>query len=111
MKPIEIKNAIINTTYLGIDDHGIMTCFLHLDYGASGQSFGGYFLDEYNKVQKQRVGIAFGMNFIISILKTLNITSWEMLKGKHIRVKASFEKIHAIGHILEDKWFYPEDIL
>ena len=38
----EIKNAIITGTYLGIEDHGILTFWLYLDYGGSGQGFGGY---------------------------------------------------------------------
>ena len=41
----EIKNAIITGTYLGIEDHGILTFWLYLDYGGSGQGFGGYQLD------------------------------------------------------------------
>ena len=38
---IEIRNAIIKSTMLGTKDHGIMTCYLYLDYGGEGQAFGG----------------------------------------------------------------------
>ena len=43
MKPQgEIRNAVIQSTMLGYEDHGILTCFLHLDYSGAGQGFGGY---------------------------------------------------------------------
>ena len=37
----ETKNAQIESTMLGFEDHGIFTCFLNLDYGSSAQGFGG----------------------------------------------------------------------
>ena len=33
---MEIKNAKIESTMLGTEDHGIMTCYLYLDYGDKG---------------------------------------------------------------------------
>jgi hypothetical protein len=94
---MEIRNAKIAGTTLGFEDHGIFTCFLHLEYGSGniGQSFGGYFLESHPKM-------------IQSILKTVGVNSWENLKGKYIR--AEFDNIHVerIGHITEDKWYNPK---
>jgi len=104
---MEIKNARIESVSLGYEDHGILTCMLHLDYGGSGQGFGGYVLDYYNKDIEERVGTAYGMEFIILILKTVGVEKWEDLVGKNIRVKAEDTKIIAIGHILKDNWFEP----
>lgn len=104
MDKIETKNATITGTLLGYEDHGILTFFLYLDYGGSGQGAGGYSLDEYDKVLKKRVGAKEGLDLIIEILNVVGVRSWEELKGKHIRVKASFVKVYAIGNLLHDKW-------
>jgi len=105
----KIRNAVIVDTFLGIEDHGIMTCWITLDYGGgSRQGFGGFILDTFDKLQDRRVGTSFGMSFIMRILEMVGVTRWEDLKGKHVRAKVTYEKIHAIGHIVEDKWFEPD---
>ena len=91
----EIKNAKIESTFLGYEDHGIFTCFIHLDYGGTSQQFGGY---------------SIGVKFLIAVLKTLEVESWENLKGQHIRVEATHDKVHKIGHLLKDKWFDPKEL-
>ena len=105
---MEAKNAKIDSTMLGREDHGIMTCMLFVNYGGACQGFGGYTLDGYDKGLEKRVGSAYGMEFIIRVLETVGVTRWEELPGKHLRVKADHGKIHSIGNIIEDKWFAPE---
>lgn len=93
----EIKNAIIESTTLGFEGHGILTCFLQLNYSGSGQGFGGYAL-----------GGEYTTTVIKGILNTVGVESWENLKGKHVRVKRESDwngKILEIGHFMEDKWF------
>lgn len=96
---IETKNAVIEKTMLGYEDHGIFTYMLTLDYGGSGQGFGG---------------ICMGGNYtdahIQKILKTLKLEKWEDLRGTKIRAKSSYGKVHSIGHFLEDRWFTPEEL-
>ena len=104
----EIKNAIVESTQLGYEDHGILTCMLMLNYDGSGQGFGGYGLDEYDKDTEKRRGTAYGLAFIMKILGVLEVSNWESVKGKHIRVDADNGKVYGIGNILKDKWFYPE---
>jgi hypothetical protein len=106
----EIKNAVIESTMLGYEDHGILTCFITVNYGGAGQGFGGYALDEWNKQLGCREGTAYGMDFIVKTLEAVECDSWEKLKGKHVRVKSEHSKIHAIGHILKDKWFSPDEL-
>jgi hypothetical protein len=98
---METKNAKIKSTHLGLEGHNIFTCLLNLDYGGSCQGFGGHSLkfDQY------------GIEYLNRILKTIGVRSWEELPGKMIRVKADNCKVHAIGHIIEDRWFNPEDDL
>lgn len=113
MSNIETKNAVIESTTLGYEGHGIFSAYLQLSYGGSGQSFGGYAMDEYVGVRGERgarIGTAYGMDFIIAVMKTVGVESWEDLKGKHIRVTASSDKVHSIGHFLEDRWFDPSTL-
>lgn len=108
---MEIKNAIIENTSLGTEGHGIMTIWLHLNYGGSGQGFGGYSLDDYDEKKEKRIGTAYGCEFIKRILEVVGVEKWEDLKGKHIRVKATLGKVLSIGNIVEDKWFNPEELV
>ena len=102
----EIKNAVINDTFLGYEDHGIMTFYLSLNYSYnSGQSFGGYALDTHtDKHGFRRIGTAFGLTAIIKVLKVVGVEKWEDLKGKSIRVEMNSNKIKRIGNYLEDEW-------
>jgi len=104
----EIKNAKITKTTLGHEDHGILTFYIHLDYGGSGQGFGGYALDSPIKINgkfSHREGTKYGMVLVKKILDTLKIKRWEDLVGQNIRVKADFSDISAISHFLDDTWF------
>lgn len=101
---MEIKNAQIKSTTLGIEDHGIMTFYLHLDYGGSGQGAGGYSLDEWSEIEKKRIGAPSGCELIRSILEIIGVEKWEDLPGQYIRVKADYGKVYAIGNMLNDNW-------
>jgi hypothetical protein len=96
----EIKNANIENTSLGFEGHGIMTCWLHLGYGGSGQGFGGYDLRDGKYLAKH----------IERILQIVGVEKWEDLRGKYIRVEAEMNKVHRIGNLLTDQWFDPTEI-
>lgn len=95
---METRNAIIRNAFLGIEDHGITTAILQCDSGVWSQGFGFHNLNFP----------AYGIKYIERILNTVGVTSWAELEDKPIRVKATRTQIHAIGHIIEDKWFEPE---
>ena len=111
---MNISNALIETTMLGIEDHGILTTMLHLDLQDGGcQGFGGYSLDDWDAAKNRRVGTAFGTEFILRTLDTVGVGSWKDLPGKNIRIKKEGgfgSHIVAIGHIMEDKWFDPKEL-
>ena len=111
MDDVEIKNAKIESTMLGFEDHGVFTCFIYLDYGGAGQGFGGYTLHTDHSDEREGVIKNYGTEFISRILKVVGVEKWEQLPGKHIRVKAEHNKIHAIGNILKDDWFNPQDLV
>ena len=109
---MEILNAVINSTYLGIEDHGILTFWLYTEHSSGIHQYsGGYTLDEpYTSPDGQfggRKGLASGMDIILKILKVLNVKKWEDLPGKNIRVARDKDRMIAgIGHIIDDKWIY-----
>lgn len=105
MSEIRTENARIENTMLGIEDHGIMTCWVYLDYGGAARGFGGYSLDQ----SAGKEGHAKSILFIRKILETVGVGKWEELRGKYVRVRTSYNKVHAIGHIIEDKWLAPSE--
>lgn len=95
----ETKNAKISSTFLGYESHGILTCYLRLDYGGISQSFGGYYLSHY------------GLEMIQEILKVTEVESWENLKGNYVKVYIdSSGVIRRIGHVIKDIWYSPENL-
>ena len=75
-----------------------MTFWLHLDYGGSGQGFGGYGLGDYKKP------CGFGIAAISKVLDVLDVREWEKLPGTPCRVEYEHSKVHRIGHFLKDQW-------
>ena len=93
---------------LGIEDHGIMTFFINIDFDGGGQGFGGYALDGGGGTK----GDSRSILCIRKILQTVDVMKWEDLEGKYVRIKKEKEyggPIKAIGHIIEDKWFDIEE--
>jgi hypothetical protein len=95
---IEIRNAIIKRTFLGIEDHGIFTAVITLDYGSSQQGFGQHNLEFKD----------YGIAYLRKILEAVGVNEWEELQGQTVRVKCEHTKVYAIGNIIQDKWFEPE---
>jgi len=93
---MEIKNAQIERTMLGIEDHGLLTFFLYIALDGSRHSSiaaGGYHLSgEY------------GAAMIKEVLKVLDAKKWEELEGKYLRIKLEYRRLVAIGHITKDEW-------
>lgn len=105
----EIRNAKIKSTMLGIEDHGILTAMITVDFGGSQQGFGGWAFDKYDG--KTRVGTAWGMEWIRRLLETIGVEKWEDLIGQVVRIRSTDGLISSIGHIIEEKWFTPKDDL
>jgi len=104
----EIKNAIITSATITTEDHGCLSAFLGLDYGGSGQGFGGYAL-YLPKTYKHHTVDSGGGHFIYRTMEVAGVTKWGDLKGKCIRVRGSDSHVDAIGHIINDDWFCPSE--
>ncbi len=84
-------NAKIVKTTLGMDC-GVLTCTLRLEQGSDSQGFSGN-----------------GSAFIQKVLETVGVNWWEDLVGQYVRVDGeNAGEIYGIGHITEDRWFYPK---
>lgn len=103
-----IENALIESTSLGKEGHGIMTCDLGLCFGSWHQGFGGYAFDEFHKGKECRVGTAYGLNFIMNVLEVAGVDRWEDLVGKVVRVESDDGKILRIGHVIKNIWLSPQ---
>jgi len=104
-EPLEIKNAIINAATIDADDHGMLTAWLRLDYGGWMQGFGGYTLYKPKFPKSPN----YAGHFMWRVMKIVGVTEWKDMIGKTIRVKCNHCGIEAIGHIVEDSWFYPKE--
>ena len=98
---MEIRNAKIEDTMLGIEDHGCFTFWLHLSWDSASQAFGGWAMGDAS-------GHYDSTTMIKRVLKIVGVDKWEDLKGKFIRIDSEHFKINGIGNLLKDEWFYPE---
>jgi hypothetical protein len=72
--------AKIERTHLGFEDHGVMTGFLHVNYGGAGQGVGGY-----------SISTAAGP-YIERTLKACGVNTWEELCGRTIYVLTNSDR-------------------
>ena len=102
------RNALITKAWFDIE-RGCVVGWLSLDYGGSGQGFGGHVLylpDDWAHAKGQ---FNLAGHFIYRCLKVAGVDRWDQIEGKTIRARADYMGVHAIGHILKEDWFCPAD--
>ncbi len=102
----EIKNAVIKSARIDTEDRGFLTVWLDLDYGGSGQGFGGYSLYLPKSFTHHEIK-SFAGHFMFRVMEIAEVGRWDRLVGKTIRVRGDRGGIEAIGHIVKDDWFQP----
>lgn len=107
---LKTQNAIIESATITNDDHGVLSAWVHLDYGGSGQGFGGYVLYlPKGFTHHDASGPNYAGHFIWRVMEVAGVSRWDQLKGKTVRVRCEHSKVHAIGHIVKDDWFNPSE--
>ena len=101
------QNAVITSAEITNDDHGVLSAWLMLDYGGSGQGFGGYALYLPRGFTHHTVESPAG-HFLWRVMEVAEVSRWSELPGKTIRVQSDHGKVYEIGHIVKDDWFNPE---
>lgn len=110
MKEQEICNARIVDTFLGVEEHGILTFYLALEFQDSTRGFGCYPMQKYDSQENKITYDGRGLGAIVNILNTVGVNSWENLKGQLVRAyPKEGENVTKIGNIIQDKWFSLED--
>ncbi|AXI68342.1 hypothetical protein DP112_09840 [Streptococcus suis] len=101
-----IENVKIIKTFLGREDHGILTCYLTVEGDGFGVSVGGYCLDKYDEHKRKRVAYHKSFELIDRILEVVGVLTWEDLPGKHIRIESDGFgcRVTKIGNLIKDDW-------
>lgn len=103
----EIKNAIIESARITTGESGFLDVWIQLDFGAVGQGFGGYALYLPKSFANHKLQSVAG-HHIFRIMEVAGVETWDAVKGKSIRARCNWSRIEAIGHIVKDDWFCPE---
>jgi hypothetical protein len=109
MGDVTERNAIITHAEITTEDHGLLSAWLTLDYGGTGQGFGGYSLYLPKSFNHHDAKAGFAGHFIWRVMEVAGVSRWSHLTGKTIRVRQSHSGVEAIGHIVKDDWFSPRE--
>lgn len=106
---MEISNALIES--VRFDNERGLSAWIMLDFGGSGQGFGGYMLYAPEGWAAHNTGGDLTGHFIYRVLQIVGVDDWSKLVGKPVRVRkqSHFDTIDAIGHIIKDEWFCPKE--
>jgi len=99
---VEINNAIIKSYSIDIE-RDFIVIWLNLDYGGTGQGFGGYCLYNPRNPMQDLTGL-----FLLNCMKIAGVDEINKIIDKPIRVKSNSSRVIEIGHFLKDIWFNPE---
>lgn len=99
IEDFHIESGVINSVFWGVEpDRLILTSFINLSYdGGSGQGFGGYALDSYDKNLKKRIPCPENEQAQESLLQIFNASCLDDLVGRKIYAISSWGEVLAIS--------------
>lgn len=102
-----IRNAIITSAKITTEE-GFLTALIDVCYGGGlYQGIGAYVL-HLPKSNKHFTIKSVAGHFIYRMMDVAGVTDWNSIVGKPVRVVVENERIHIIGHIIDDNWFCPK---
>ena len=102
------QNAVIESARIEVE-RGLLTAWVVLDYGNSGQGFGGYVLYLPKEYENSDDTTNYAGHFIWRVMQIAGVQEWSHIVGKTIRVRSEHSGVHSIGHIVKDDWFCPKE--
>lgn len=95
----EKQIAKAKSTFIGFEDHGLLSVSIEFDYGGGGQSialrpFGCR--DESKDPDAWRRSHEMGMDLIRRLLLVFGVERWEQIPGKTVFVTATWSEIQKI---------------
>lgn len=81
------RHMTVKKTFLGYEDHGILTFNLDCEGGGYGQGVGGIALDGApSQVGGSRTPQTSGLALVTEVIKVVGADSWEGIPGKHVLI-------------------------
>ena len=104
---MEWQIARIERVSIEYEDHGFLTCWAFLDYGGSGQGFGGYALGHRdNGLDESDTSHLY--RWITEIMRVVGVESWDKVAGHEVLVLADGSKVHGIRAMRANREFFPQ---
>jgi hypothetical protein len=100
------QNAIIESASFCLERG--LTIWVQLDYGGSGQGFGGYLLYAPKDWTAHTEPGNYCGHFIYRLFQVAEVSDWNKLRGRSVRVRGTYCSVEEIGHIIHEDWFNPK---
>lgn len=101
MSDFEEKIAKVTSSFIGFEDHGLLSVSLTFDYGGSSQGIGhrafGSSSEETDEADKWRLAHEMGMDFVRRLMLACGVETWESIKGRTVLVTCSWTEITRIA--------------
>ena len=78
----ERELGIVESVRLDRECGGALTMWVSFKFHGSGQGFGGFVLDQYDKAKGRRVGHAAGLDYILRVMDVFGVERLDDIEGK-----------------------------
>ena len=108
----KILNAKITSVDLSMADHNCLTLPITLEGEGWGCTMGNCSLGFGYIGAETFIGCEYAAEYIMRIMDVANVSHFNDLKGKYIRVAFDeTDRVYAIGNIIKNKWFCSQNFL